>query len=115
MGNSDPELETLLSKAARYRSEGDLDKVIMTCKDILKGYPDNAGACGQAYAGMGDAYLVLRELKLAEDYLKKAMGYDPLNPKYHYLLGFVYSVSRQWDRAVKEFEVSVKQEPDESE
>ena len=115
MGDSDADLEMLESKAARYRSKGDFDKVIMICKDILNRHADNPAACEYACAQIGDVYLAMRELEPAEEYLKKAMAYDPLNPKYHYLLGFVYSVSRQWDRAIKEFEFYLKKEPDESE
>lgn len=115
MGDRDAELEMLQSQAAWYRSRGELDKFIICCKEIINRHQDNAAACGYAYASIGDAYLTLRQLDQAEDHLKRAVGYDPLNPKYHYLLGFVYSVSRQWDKAIKEFELSLKKEPDDSE
>ncbi len=115
MENDNAELEALRSEAIDYCNQGDFDKAITIHKDILNRYSDNDQACTYSYASIGDIYLTLRELELAEDYLRKALGYDPLKPKFHYLLGFTYSVSRQWDRAIKEFELSVKQEPEDAE
>jgi len=113
--NSETELETLRSEAISYCKEGNFDKAIEIHKGIIARYEDDAEACEYACASLGDIYLTLRELDLAEDYLRRAMSYSPLNPYYHYLLGFTYSVSRQWDKAITEFELSVKQNPDEPE
>jgi len=115
MENNNAELEALRSKAIDYCSKGDFDKAVDIHKDIITKYKDSDEACANSYASIGDIYLTLRKLELAEDYLRKALGYDPLDSKCHYLLGFTYSVSSQWDRAIKEFELSVKQEPDEPE
>jgi tetratricopeptide (TPR) repeat protein len=115
MENGDAELESLRSEAIDYRNHGNFDKAVTIHKDIITRYRDNDQVCAYSYASIGDIYPTLRKLELAEDYLRKALGYDPLNPKYHYLLGFTYSVAKQWDRAIKEFEVSVKQEPKDAE
>lgn len=115
MENDNAELEALLAEAVEHCSHGDFDKAVTIHKGILTRYKDDDRACAYSYASIGDIYLTQRELKLAEDYLKKALNYEPLSPKYHYLLGFVYSVTCQWDRAVKEFELSVIQEPKEPE
>lgn len=115
MENDEAELEALRSQASACCDKGDFDKAITIYEDIITGYRDNDQTCAYAYASIGDIYLSLRELELAEDYLRKALSYDPLNSKYHYLLGFTYSISSQWDRAIKEFEVSVKQQPKEPE
>ena len=115
MGNDDVELESLRSEAAGYCNQGHFDKAVTIHKNIITRYRDNDQVCAYSYASIGDIYLTLRKLELAEDYLKKALSYEPLNPKYHYLLGFTYSVTKQWDSAIKEFEVSVKQEPQEAE
>lgn len=115
MENNNAELEALRSEAIDYYGKGDFDKVIDIHKDIITRYKDNDQACANSYASIGDIYLTLRKLELAEDYLRKALAYDPLDSKCHYLLGFTYSVSSQWDRAIKEFELSVKKEPDEPE
>ena len=115
MGNDDAKLESLRSEAIGYCDQGDFAKAVTIHKDIVNRYRDNDQACAYSYAAIGDIYLTLRELELAEDYLKKALGYEPLNPKYHYLLGFTYSVSKQWDRAIKEFEASVRQQLQEAE
>ena len=113
--NSEAELEALRSEAISYCEEGKFDKAIEVHKGIIARYKDHAQACEHAYASLGDIYLTLRKLALAEDYLRKAIGYSPLDPQYHYLLGFTYSVNRRWDRAIVEFEFSVKQDPDEPE
>jgi len=115
MENDNAELEALRSEAIAYCNRGDFDKAITIHRDILTRYKDNDQACAYSYASIGDIYLTLRELELAVDYLKKALSYDPLNPKYHYLLGFAYSVSERWDGAITEFEVSVKQQPKDAE
>jgi len=115
MENDNAELQTLRSEAVSYCKRGDFDKAIAIHMNILTRYKDNDRACSYSYASIGDIYLTLRKLELAEDYLKKALGYDSLNPKYHYLLGFTYSVEKQWNKAIKEFEVCVKQEPKEAE
>jgi len=115
MKKGDAELESLRSEAIDYCNQGNFDKAVTIHKDIITRYRDNDQVCAYSYASIGDIYLTLRKLELAEDYLRKALGYDPLNPKYHYLLGFTYSVSKQWDKAINEFEVSVKQAPEDAE
>lgn len=115
MENDNAELEALRSEAMACCNQDDFDKAITIHRDILTRYKDNDQACAYSYASIGDIYLTLRELELAEDYLKKALSYDPLNPKYHYLLGFTYSISKQWDGAITEFEISVKQQPKDAE
>ena len=111
MENNNAELEALRSEAINYCNQGNFDKAITIHRDILTRYKGNGEACAYSYASIGDIYLTLRELELAEDYLKKALNYEPLNPNYHYLLGFTYFVLEQWDGAITEFEVSVKQQP----
>jgi len=39
----------------------------------------------------------------------------PENPGYRYILGFVYSYKRRWDKAIAEFEIAVAREPDNGE
>ncbi len=115
MGNDDAELDSLRSEAIATCNQGNFDKAITIHKDILNRYRGNDQACAYSYASIGDIYLTLRKLKLAEDYLMKALGYEPLNPEYHYLLGFTYSVSKQWDKAINEFQMSVRQQPQKAE
>ena len=112
MEKSENELEALRSEAIAYCNQGEFDKAITIHKDILTRYKDNDQACAYAYASIGDIYLTLRKLGMAKDNLKQALSYEPLNPQFHYLLGFTYSVSNKWDKAIREFELSVKQVPD---
>ena len=51
----------------------------------------------------------------AEEHIKKAISFRPEKPGYHYILGFIYSVKRQWDKAIPEFEIAVDKEPDNGE
>lgn len=115
MCNDGATLESLRLKAVGYCNQGKFDEAITIHEDILNRYKGNDQACEYSYASIGDIYLTLRKLELAEDYLIKALGYAPLNSKYHYLLGFTYSISRQWDKAIREFEMSVRQLPQEAE
>ena len=110
-----PKVEALFSKAEALSKEGDYQTSIEIYSGILTDWKDHAGVCERASAGLGEVYVNLRDLRLAEEYLKQAVGYNPLAPHYHYLLGFIYSVGCQWKSAMIEFEVAVKQEPENSE
>ncbi len=82
---------------------------------ILVRYSDSDIAVEYANAYLGDAFLTLRQLDLAENHIKKAISYNPEKPGYRYILGFTYSVKGKWAEAIGEFEVAVDKEPDNSE
>ncbi len=82
---------------------------------MLVRYADEPVAVEYANAYLGDLFLTLKKLDLAEDHIKKAINLKPQNPGYRYILGFVYSHRRQWDKAIPEFEMAVKQEPNNGE
>jgi tetratricopeptide (TPR) repeat protein len=67
------------------------------------------------YGNMGHAYLALRRFDKAEDSLKKAVKLNPHEPRYHYLLGLVYSASGMISDALEEFECAVRIGGDKSE
>jgi len=110
-----PELYTLWSEAKEHIEQGDYNKAIEIYKYVLVRYSDNDVAVEYANAYLGDIYLTLRRLNLAEKHIKKAIDCRPDNPSYHYLLGFTYSVQCQWGKAIGEFEVAVDKEPNNSE
>jgi tetratricopeptide (TPR) repeat protein len=110
-----PELYTIWSEAKTHIEQGDYDKAIEIYKYILIRYSDNDIAVEYANAYLGDIYLTLRRLNLAENHIKKAIICKPDNPGYHYLLGFTYSIKRQWEMAIQEFEVAIGKEPNNSE
>jgi len=110
-----PELYTIWSEAKERIAQGDYDKAIEIYKYVLIRYSDNDIALEYANAYLGDIYLTLRRLDLAENHIKKAINCSPDNPSYHYLLGFTYSIQSQWDKAIGEFEVAVDKEPYNSE
>ena len=110
-----PELHTIWSEAKEHIERGDYDKAIEIYKYVLIRYSDNDIAVEYANAYLGDIYLTLRRLNLAENHIKKAIKLKPENPSYHYLLGFTYSIQSQWSKAISEFEVAVAKEPNNSE
>ena len=110
-----PELNTIWGEAKEHVEKGDYDKAIEIYKYVLIRYGDNNTAVEYANAYLADAYLTLRQLKLAENHIKKAIDCRPDNPGYHYLLGFTYSIERKWGKAIGEFEVAVDKEPNNGE
>jgi tetratricopeptide (TPR) repeat protein len=103
--------QDLFSKGEAAVKGGNYESATEIYTTILTNWKADAEACARASAGLGEAYIHLGNLRLAERYLQQAVGYRPLVPCYHYLLGFVYSVTRQWDRARVEFEFTVKHDP----
>jgi tetratricopeptide (TPR) repeat protein len=106
------ESEALFSEAKSALGDGNYQRGIEIYGAILTQWQGHMEICERASAGLGEVYITLRNLRLAEKYVKQALGYDPLAPHYHYLLGFIYSVDRRWDRARVEFEVGVKGDPE---
>ncbi len=116
MTNEDvPEIQSIWDDARSNVESGNYDKAIEIYRYILVRFGDSDVAAEHANAYLGDIFLTLRQLDLAEDYIKKAISFKPEKPGYHYLLGFIYSVNRQWDKAIPEFEIAVRKEPDNGE
>lgn len=109
------ELHTIWIEAKAQIKQGDYDKAIEIYKYVLIRYSDNDIAVEHANAYLGDVYLRLRQLDLAQSHIKKAIDVRPDNPTYHYLFGFTYSLRSQWGKAIGKFEVAVNKEPDNDE
>jgi tetratricopeptide (TPR) repeat protein len=110
-----PELHTIWSEAKEHIEQGEYDKAIEIYKYVLIRYGDDDIAVEYANAYLGDIYLTLRRLNLAENHIKKAIDCSPDNPSYHYILGFTYSMQSQWGKAIGEFELALDKEPGNSE
>ena len=110
-----PELYSIWDEAKTHIEQGDYNKAIEVYKYVLIQYSDNNVAAEYANAYLGDIFLTLRQLDLAESHIKKAISYMPENPGYHYLLGFIYSIKNQWEEAIQEFEIAVDKEPNNDE
>jgi tetratricopeptide (TPR) repeat protein len=110
-----PELHSLWAEARQYIESGSHEKAVEIYKYILVRYADDATAVEYANSYLGDLFLTLRNLDLAEKHLKKAINITPENPGYRYILGFIYSHKRQWNRAISEFEIAVNMDPDNAE
>ena len=106
------ESEALFSEAKSALGDSNYQRGIEIYGAILTQWQGHMEICERASAGLGEVYIALRNLRLAEKCVKQALGYDPLAPPYHYLLGFIYSLDRWWDRARVEFEVAVKGDPE---
>ena len=116
MTNEDiPEIQSIWDDARGYIDRGNYDKAIEIYQYILIRYSDDPIAVEYANAYLGDISLTLRQLALAEDHIKKAISYKPEKPGYHYILGFIYSVKKQWDIAIPEFEIAVAKESENGE
>ena len=116
MSNEDvPELLSIWDEARGYIEKGDYDKAIETYKYVLVMYGDNDVAVEFANAYLGDLYLTMRRLNLAERHIKKAIRLAPEKAHYHYVLGFIHSVRESWVKAVKEFERTLGLDPDNGE
>ncbi|MFC2018687.1 tetratricopeptide repeat protein [Chloroflexota bacterium] len=111
MYHSETELRALQSEAYNYLVDGNIERAIEIHIGIASRYQDHPNACTDSLAFVGEQYLHCRDFYLAENYFMRALGYNPLNPHYHYLLGFLYSFDNNWERAIREFEFAAKQNP----
>jgi tetratricopeptide (TPR) repeat protein len=69
--NIGPELHTIWSEAKEHIEHGDYDKAIDIYKYVLIRYGDNDIAVEYANAYLGDIYLTLRQINLAENHIRK--------------------------------------------
>jgi tetratricopeptide (TPR) repeat protein len=106
-----PEIATIWNEARACTLHGDFDQAIDIYKYVLIRYEDNPVAMEYASAYLADTYLTLRQLDLAESFAKKAIGYNPGKPDYHYILGCVYSIQSCWNKAINEFDMAVRNSP----
>jgi len=104
MTNEDvPELQSIWDGARRFIERGDYDKAIEIYQYILIRYSDYPIAVEHANAYLGDIFLTLRQLNTVEEHIKKAIGFSSEKPSYHYILGFIYSNKRRWNKAIADF------------
>jgi len=113
--DSGSELSTIWDEAKGHIEQGNYDKATEIYRYILVRYSDNDTAVEYANAYLGDVFLTLRQLDLAEDHTKRAIRCNPEKPGYHYILGFTYSIECKWAEAIREFEVAVDREPNNGE
>ncbi len=105
------ELEDLWHETDDHINHGRFDKAIEIYRYILVRYTDNILANEYANAHLGEILLMLGQTDLAENHVRKALSYDPQNPRYHSLLGFVYYTRYEWQNAVQEYKLALDREP----
>lgn len=111
----DPEKPTIWKEARNHIEQGDYGKAIEIYKYLLIRFSENSIVFERANANLGDIYLTLKQLDLAEIHIKKAIKHNPKIPDYHYLLGFTYSTQNRWLEAIGEFEAAITKDPDNAE
>jgi tetratricopeptide (TPR) repeat protein len=109
------ELNTIWDEARNHIESGHQDKAIEIYKYILVRYNSDPVATEYANAYLGDIFLSLHQLDLAEEHIKKAISSRPDKADYHYILGFVFTYRRQWAKAISESKIAVSQEPNNGE
>jgi tetratricopeptide (TPR) repeat protein len=110
MTNEDiPEIQSIWDDARRFIERGDYDKAVEIYQYILIRYSDYSVAVEHANAYLGDIFLTLRQLDTAEEHIKKAISFSQEKPGYHYILGFIYSIERWWNKASKVVDALLKQ------
>jgi Flp pilus assembly protein TadD len=106
-----PEPDDLWHEADDLIDHGSFDKAIEIYRYILIRYGDNNLANEYANAHLGEILLMLGQTDLAENHIRKALNYDPQNPRYHSLLGFVYYTRYEWENAIQEYRLALDREP----
>ncbi len=91
-GDDRTELQSIWDEAKTHIERGDYDKAIEIYRYVLIRYAEKDIAVEYANAYLGDIFLTIRRLELAEKYLKMAIAMAPGNSHYYYLLGFTYSI-----------------------
>ena len=105
-----PVPDDLWQEANENTSRGKFDEAIEIYKYILIRYGANNLANELANAHLGDILLTLGQTELGLYHVKKALSYDPNNPCYHYLLGFVHYTRYEWENAVQEYKLALDRE-----
>ena len=90
-----PEKPTIWKEAKNHIEQGNYDKAIEIYKYLLIRYGNNSIVVERATSNLGDIYLTIKQLDLAESYINKAINCNPKKPDYHYMLGFLYSKQRK--------------------
>ena len=91
-GDDRPELRSIWDEAKAHIERGDYDKAIEIYRYVLIRYAENDIAVEYANAYLGDIFLTIRGLELAEKHLKMAITIAPGNSHYYYLLCFAKRV-----------------------
>ena len=108
-------MSTIWDEAKTNIEEGNYSKAIEIYKYILIRYSDKKVAVEYANAYLGDIYLTLKNSELAEGCIKKAVKLNPEKPGYRYQLGVSYSLQNLWSKAVPEFRLALRKEPNNGE
>ena len=105
-----PELDDLWLEANEHVNHGKFHEAIEIYKYILVRYSDNNLANENANAHLGDVLLTIGQTDLAEGHIRNAFSYNPENPEYLSMLGFVYYDRYEWENAVRQYKLALDKE-----
>lgn len=105
------ELSTLWIDAEDHVERGRFYKAIEIYKYILIKYVDDSLAIERAHTSLARIFMMLGETDLGHSHIRKALSYNPENPRCHYLLGRIYGRRYEWENAIHEYKAALEREP----
>jgi tetratricopeptide (TPR) repeat protein len=106
-----PELDNFWRETDNYFENGKYEKAIEIYRYMVIRYGDKNTANEYANASLGEILLMLGQTELGQNHISKAVSYNPENPHYHFLLGFVYYTRYEWENAIKQYKLALDKEP----
>lgn len=103
----DEKINELLDRADEYKLAEKHREAIKICEEILIDEP----SCVEAYEEIGDNFISLNLLQKAEKALRKAVELDPKSANAAYLLGFLFSCRREWEKSIRFLEKADELKP----
>jgi tetratricopeptide (TPR) repeat protein len=105
------ELDGLWQEADDHVKHGNFGQAIEILKYILIRYGEDRVADERANAQLGDILLTLGRTEKAEIHVRKAISYDPQNPRYRFLMGFIHQTRYEWENAIHEYKSALDRDP----
>lgn len=98
---------TLLQKGEKLAQEGQADKAIDCCTQVIAQDPDN----GAAYRQLGDIYFDLKQFETASEHYGKTIELKPKFPYPYFRLGQIYKHQEKWADSVDSFQKAITLKP----
>jgi Flp pilus assembly protein TadD len=106
------EILRLYNKAQGYIGQGNLEQGVAIYRYIIVKYVGKDIEGEEANACFAKVLSACGRDDLAERYIKRAITYNPDNPRYHHMLGIICNSNGQYEKAIEEFALAAHKEPD---